>query len=76
MAEIPFVPAEIAAHLAAGQLVHLNPYLVLFMRLDRLVRQCRRCVLEETQAFIPASLTDEIERLAQFIFQHQHKDPS
>lgn len=75
MTKMPFDPAKIAEQITSGGLVYLGEHIVLFKRLNRLVRQCRRCVIEETQSFTPARLIDETEILAKFIFKHQHKDP-
>ena len=74
--KIPFDPGRVAKAIEGGEVVYLGDCIVLFRRNNHLVRQCRRCVLEETQTFKPATIIEESEVLTKFIFKHQHKDLS
>lgn len=72
----PFDAALIAKHINNGDIVRLGDYITLHQSGNDLVQQCRRCVVEARVPYTSMGITLELERLANFIFKHQHREKS
>jgi hypothetical protein len=72
---LPFDAAEIAQRIHAGDIVNLGENITLHRSGGSLVQQCRRCVVEARIPYSGTRIAMDLEKLALFIFKHQHKDP-
>ena len=74
--EMIFDAAKVAEDIHAGHVVGLGEYITLHRSGDSLVQQCRRCVVEARLPYTRMGITLDLERLAQFIYKHQHQEPA